>query len=156
MLFEKQARQFATGDRSLSLPSLESRVLPSGDGPERGARSRSYFVRRDRAMPTEGNKALGSSWTDVSRPQDLGLRARGLDTKAKPPDSRHPRSLGEHAIEIFFRQCEFEEILLPYFAAAIGACHCCKMHGAFQTDRDVTLFGKNFEVAPWSRLKNLK
>jgi hypothetical protein len=35
----------------------------------------------------------------------------------------------------------------------MGACHCGKMHGAFQTDRDVTLFGKHLEVAPWSAAK---
>src|SRR6202022_4257806 len=29
----------------------------------------------------------------------------------------------------------------------------CKMHGAFQTDRDVPLFGKHLEVAPWSAAK---
>src|ERR1019366_3015329 len=63
------------------------------------------------------------------------------------------RGVGEHAIEIFFRQFELEEILLPYFAAAMGACHCCKMPGAVQTDRDVTLFGKHLEVAPWSAAK---
>src|SRR5450631_647411 len=63
------------------------------------------------------------------------------------------RGVGEHAVEIFFRQLELEEILLPYFAAAMGACHRCKMHGAFQTDSDVTLFRKHLEVAPWSAAK---
>jgi hypothetical protein len=63
------------------------------------------------------------------------------------------RGIGEYAIEIFFRHIELEEILLPYFAAAMGACHCCKMHGSFQTDRHVTFFGEHFEVAPWSAAK---
>src|ERR1700720_171907 len=63
------------------------------------------------------------------------------------------RGVGEHAIEIFFRQIELEEILLPYFAAAMGARHCRKMRGAFQTDCDVTLFGKRLEVASWSAAK---
>src|ERR1700720_2083756 len=63
------------------------------------------------------------------------------------------RGVGEHAIEIFFRQIELEEILLPYCAAAMGARHCRKMRGAFQTDCDVTLFGKYLEVAPWSAAK---
>src|SRR5664279_3102508 len=63
------------------------------------------------------------------------------------------RGVGEHAIEIFFRKFELEEILLPYFAAAMDACHCRKMLGAFQTDGDVTLFGKYLEVAPWSAAK---
>jgi hypothetical protein len=27
------------------------------------------------------------------------------------------------------------------------------MQGSFQTDRDVTYFGKHFEVAPWSAAK---
>src|ERR1700738_1173449 len=35
----------------------------------------------------------------------------------------------------------------------MGARHCCKMRRAFQTDRDVTLFGKHLEVAPWSAAK---
>ena len=43
------------------------------------------------------------------------------------------RGVGEHAIEIFFRQIELEEILLPYFAAAMGARHCGKVRGAVQT-----------------------
>ena len=63
------------------------------------------------------------------------------------------RGVGKHAVEILFRQLELEEILLPYVAAATGACHCGKMHGAFQTNGDVTLFGKHFEVAPWSAAK---
>ncbi len=63
------------------------------------------------------------------------------------------RGVGEHAVEIFFRQLELEEILLPYFAATIGACHRCKMPGAFQTDGDVTLLRKHLEIAPWSTAK---
>src|SRR5450631_3342666 len=63
------------------------------------------------------------------------------------------RGVGKHAVEIFFRQLKLEEILLPYFAAAMGACHRCKMHGAFQTDGDVTLFRKHLEIAPWSAAK---
>jgi hypothetical protein len=64
------------------------------------------------------------------------------------------RGVGKHEVEIFFRQLELEEILLPYFAAATGARHCGKMHGAFQTDGDVTLFGKHFEIAPGPQPKS--
>ena len=39
------------------------------------------------------------------------------------------------------------EVLLPYFAAAVGVRHCGEMCGAIQTYRDVTEFGKHLEVA---------
>src|SRR5947208_3069263 len=58
------------------------------------------------------------------------------------------RSVGEHAIEMVIRQIELEEILLPHAAAAVGARHCGEVRGAFQTDRNVTEFGKRLEVAP--------
>jgi hypothetical protein len=45
------------------------------------------------------------------------------------------------------RQIELEEVLPPYFAAAMGVRHYCEMRGAFQTHRDVTEFGKHLEVA---------
>jgi hypothetical protein len=46
------------------------------------------------------------------------------------------------------RQIELEEILLPYFVAAVGARHRGEVRDAFQTYRDVTEFGKHLEVAP--------
>src|SRR5262245_63129943 len=42
---------------------------------------------------------------------------------------------------------ELEEIVLPHFAAAVGTRHYGELHGAFQTNRDVTEFGKRLEVA---------
>ena len=42
---------------------------------------------------------------------------------------------------------ELQEILLPHFAAAVGTCHYGEVHGALQTNRDVTEFGKRLEVA---------
>jgi len=41
-------------------------------------------------------------------------------------------------------QIEFEEILLPYFAAVVGARDCGHVRSAFQTDRDVSKFGECF------------
>ena len=38
--------------------------------------------------------------------------------------------IGEHAIEMAIRQIELEEILLPDFAAAMGARHRGKVRGA--------------------------
>src|ERR1700750_2701448 len=58
------------------------------------------------------------------------------------------RGVCEHAIEFVIRKIELEEILLPYFAPAMGARHCGEVRGAFQTYRDVTRFGKHLEVAP--------
>ena len=57
------------------------------------------------------------------------------------------RRVGEHAVEMAIRQIELEEILLPYFAAAVGARHYGQARGAFQTYRDVTEFGERLEVA---------
>ena len=57
------------------------------------------------------------------------------------------RGVGEYAIEMVIRQIELEEILLPYFAAAMGARHHGELRGAIQTYRDVTEFGKHLEVA---------
>ena len=56
--------------------------------------------------------------------------------------------VGEHAIETVTRQVELEEILLPYFAAAVGARNRGEVRGALQTNRDMTAFGKRLEVAP--------
>src|SRR6266849_2313873 len=55
--------------------------------------------------------------------------------------------VGEHAIETVTRQVELKEILLPYFAAAVGARHRGEVRGALQTNRDMTAFGKRLEVA---------
>src|SRR5712671_2772286 len=57
------------------------------------------------------------------------------------------RRVGEHAIKTATRQVELEEILLPYFAAAVGARHRGAVRGALQTNRDMTAFGKRLEVA---------
>ena len=46
------------------------------------------------------------------------------------------------------RKIELEKILLPHFAAAVGARHVGEMCSAFQADRDVTEFGNHFEVSP--------
>src|SRR5580700_4551084 len=56
--------------------------------------------------------------------------------------------VSEHAIETVTRQVELEEILLPYFAAAVSARHRGKVRGPLQTDCDMTAFGKRLEVAP--------
>jgi len=58
------------------------------------------------------------------------------------------RRVSEHAIETAGRQVELEEILLPYFAAAVGARHGGEVRGALQANRDMTAFGKCLEVAP--------
>ena len=57
------------------------------------------------------------------------------------------RGVGEYTIEIVIRQIELEEILLPYFATAMGTRHRDEMCGAFQTYRDVTDVGEHLEVA---------
>ena len=57
------------------------------------------------------------------------------------------RGIGEYAVETIIRKLELEEILLPYFAAAMGARHHGKMCRAFQAYRNVTEFGKHLEVA---------
>src|SRR5258708_27623640 len=57
------------------------------------------------------------------------------------------RRVGEHAIKTATRQVELEKILLPYFAAAVGARHRGAVRGALQTNRDMTAFGKRLEVA---------
>src|SRR5271155_429624 len=63
------------------------------------------------------------------------------------------RGVGEYTIEIATRQIELEKILLPNFAATVGARQVSKMCGAFQTDRDVTEFGNHFEVSPGTATK---
>ena len=55
--------------------------------------------------------------------------------------------VGEQAIEMVIRQIELEEILLPYFAAAVGARHYGQPRGTFQANGDVTEFGKHLEIA---------
>src|SRR5918999_3186003 len=57
------------------------------------------------------------------------------------------RRVGEYAVEMAIRQIELEEILLPYFPAAVGARHYGQARGAFQTYGDVTEFGERLEVA---------
>jgi hypothetical protein len=57
------------------------------------------------------------------------------------------RSVGEYPVEIVIRQIKLQKILLPYFAAAMGARHLDEMSGTFQTCCDVTEFGKHLEVA---------
>src|SRR5260370_4177620 len=57
------------------------------------------------------------------------------------------RRVGEHAIKTATRQVELEEILLPYFTAAVGARHHGGVRGALQTNRDMTAFGKRLEIA---------
>src|SRR5215467_14844753 len=44
-------------------------------------------------------------------------------------------------------QIELKKILLPYFAATMGARHHAEMRRAIQPYRDVTEFGKYLEVA---------
>jgi hypothetical protein len=56
-------------------------------------------------------------------------------------------SVSEYAVEMAIRQIELKEVLLLYFAAAMGVRHYCEMRGAFQTHRNVTEFGKHLEVA---------
>src|SRR5258708_17544941 len=58
------------------------------------------------------------------------------------------RRVGEHGVKAATREVELEEILLPYFAAAVGARHRGEVRGALQTNRDMTAFGKCLEVAP--------
>src|SRR5688572_262822 len=57
------------------------------------------------------------------------------------------RRVGEYAVEMAIRQIELEEILLPYFAAAVAARHYGQARGAFQTYRDVAELGERLEVA---------
>src|SRR5437588_975317 len=57
------------------------------------------------------------------------------------------RSVRVYAVEIVIRQIKLQEILLPYFAATMGAHHLDEMFGAFQTYCDVTEFSKYLEVA---------
>ena len=57
------------------------------------------------------------------------------------------RRVGEYAIEMRLRQIELEEILVPYFAAAMGARHGHEVRGAFQTYRDMAKFAEHLEVA---------
>ena len=51
------------------------------------------------------------------------------------------------------RQIELKEILLPYFAATMGARHHGEMRGAIQPYGDVAEFGKYLEVAAGSGLR---
>ena len=63
------------------------------------------------------------------------------------------RRVGEYAVEMAIREIELEEILLPYFPAAVGARHYCQARRAFQTYRDVTELGERLEVASRSTAK---
>ena len=62
-------------------------------------------------------------------------------------------SVSEYAVEMAIRQIELKEVLLPYFAAAVGVRNCGEMCGAIQTYRDVTEFGKHLEVAAGTAAK---
>jgi len=57
------------------------------------------------------------------------------------------RGVGEYAVEAAIRQVEVEEILLPYFGAAVGPRHGGQVRGAFQAYGDVTELGERLEVA---------
>ena len=57
------------------------------------------------------------------------------------------RRVGEYTVKMAIRQIELEEILLPYFAAAVEARHYGQARGAFQTYRGVTELGECLEVA---------
>src|SRR3954467_2174545 len=57
------------------------------------------------------------------------------------------RRVGEYAVETALRQLEFQEILLPYFGAALGARHCRQPRGAFQAYRDVAERRQRLEIA---------
>src|ERR1700674_5497620 len=57
------------------------------------------------------------------------------------------RRVGEHAIETVMRQIKLQEILLPNFAAAVGARHRGEVRGTLQADREMTKFGKRLKVA---------
>ena len=57
------------------------------------------------------------------------------------------RSVGIHAVKMIVRQIELEEVLLPYFAATVGARHHGEMSGTLQTNSYVTEFRKRLEVA---------
>ena len=56
------------------------------------------------------------------------------------------RRIGEYAVETALRQIELEEILLPHFAAAGGACHGDEGGRALQPDRSVSAGGERLEV----------
>src|SRR5215510_4630049 len=58
------------------------------------------------------------------------------------------RGVGEYAVEVILRQIEFEKILLPHFAAAIGARHLDEAHGAFQAHRYMADLTKRLQIAP--------
>src|SRR5450759_3405329 len=64
------------------------------------------------------------------------------------------RSIGIHAVKMIARQIELEEILLPYFAATVGARHHSEMFGTLQTYSYVTEFRKHLEGRAGARLKN--
>src|SRR3954466_2850243 len=57
------------------------------------------------------------------------------------------RRVGEYAVETALRQLELQEILLPYFGAALDARHCGQARGAFQAYRDVAERRKRLEIA---------
>src|SRR3954469_16625661 len=57
------------------------------------------------------------------------------------------RRVGEYAVETALGQRELQEILLPYFGAAVGARHCGQARGAFEAYRDVAERRERLEVA---------
>jgi len=63
------------------------------------------------------------------------------------------RGVGEYAIEMLVGKNEFEEILLPHFAASICAGHNDQTLGTLQTDREMTEFCKYLEASSGSATK---
>src|SRR5690554_4192724 len=58
--------------------------------------------------------------------------------------------ISKDAVEHACRQLQHEKVLLPHFAAGIGACHLGKAGGAVEPDGTVTHVGEGLEVAPGS------
>src|SRR3990167_4616627 len=58
------------------------------------------------------------------------------------------RGVGEHPVEAFRRQIEGEKVLLPGFAATVGAGHFDKARAAVQTDSAVAHSAESAQIAP--------
>src|SRR6516165_89922 len=58
------------------------------------------------------------------------------------------RGVSEYAIEIVLGKIELEEILLPYFAAAISASHRAERRASCQTCCNVAGCSKDLKVTP--------
>ena len=63
------------------------------------------------------------------------------------------RGIRENAIEVLGRQIKSEKILLPHFAAGLGARHRSKGGGALQADGNMAHPGKGGEVTARSTAK---